>query len=1338
MQFYKSIKAPRPLFRNPTAKVRADILPFPIKSTGGRTASVPWLALCVFVTCLLGESYAATVTYTMGDTSYYTQFVGGSAGMFGRDGGTTELGMFANGASAPKEVVGWRNFKTAGNNSGSDRSLQVGDVFTITADATAAFGGIGFSLNDNGTQGSSYGNRTSGSRLFVQEVGTTASWEVNSASGSGGYTSLDYNVSSTRRNYTFKVYITSETTANVLLSVDGTDKRAYNLNLNGSAGANIDAFSIWLKDDWNGSSNQNIYWKGTSVEDLGQVEVGYYLASGATTDPGKIADGLAANSTSTTRANNVLVGGDSGSAVLLNQENTYTGATTVNANATARASHANAFGTTAGGVSVTSGGAIELSGGTAIGAETLTLNGTGISSAGALRNTSGNNSWAGAITLGSNARINSDQDTLTLDVASGNAVSGSDLNITFGGAGNVSVADAISLGTGTLTKDGNGILTLSAANSYSGTTTLSAGTLRGGNDGAFGAGSLILNGGTIASGSSDGRTFANNLTIGGNVIFGDATGTGALTFSSTATNALGGTRQLTTSVNTSIAGAIGGGGITKAGNAQLTLTSDNSSFSTLAINAGSVAINGNTTVTGLDGSSGSMSIASGKRLTVNGGSDSSFGLAIGGSGGLTKAGSAILTLSGNNTYTGGTIIQQGTIRISADSNLGGDPGSPTAGSITMSNTTGNLGALVATETFALDSDRGLQLVGSPSGGQSSYFVAVASGKTLTYNGAITGAGNLVQNQAGTLKLGGTSSSYNGGIYIDAGTVEFSSGSIGSSSESTFLGIGKDASSDAAAFTISGASLTTTRNIEVRSGGGTRKINYTHVSGTSTLAGNLTLSNSLAFDVASGGTLQFEGIVTPQASGNVRIALDGGGTLISTGNSTTTAANYQIRVGDGTLILGNGALTARTGVGGIGHAYDLGVDLDNNPVDATASILASNNVSVVSSIYVSTTGTAARILGLTGSGEAEFSGAVDLYNAGLTVTADNAAGNAIFSGVIGNWNDSTPANNTLTKTGAGTATLSGNNTFGGGSTLAAGTLKVSHINALGTGSLSQSNGSSLLEIAVAGTVTNDMSVYNIIYTAGSTLSGDLTLNNTTFDVTNGVTSTNTGVLSGLGGVTKIGAGTLILAGSVNNTYEGATIISNGGLVLSNSGGNAIHASSSITVDGASSQLVLGASNQIGDGIGLVLDGGTFIVGNSTAGYAEDLGTLTLSSNSTIDFGSNTTNRSLTFDASNLIGWSGILTITNWVQAGNGTNGAYGQLFFGNSSSGLTSGQLGQISFDINGSLYGAKILSSGEVVADITPIPEPRVYSGALALIVAVGWRERKRLIGLVRRKSPRA
>ncbi|MEI7724795.1 MAG: T9SS type A sorting domain-containing protein [Bacteroidota bacterium] len=267
-----------------------------------------------------------TVTYVMQDANFPTQFNDG--GDFFNQG-SSELGMWANTGS--KNTVAWRTFKIAGDNTGSNRALQVGDVFKITVYCTRARGQIGFSLNAGGIQGSNYDNRVNGSRLYCN-TDNYGSWYVNR---SGGNTVLGsgYNpIQNTFKDYTFTVRITSSTSADVYLTVDGIDYRAYNMTMNGNT--NIDAFSIYGSDIWDGDSNDNAYWKQTStVTNSQRVEVGYNLASGNFT-PGVISDGLDAGSTSTVSVNNVYVGGNTGSAIILNQANSYTGNTTVNTNAT--------------------------------------------------------------------------------------------------------------------------------------------------------------------------------------------------------------------------------------------------------------------------------------------------------------------------------------------------------------------------------------------------------------------------------------------------------------------------------------------------------------------------------------------------------------------------------------------------------------------------------------------------------------------------------------------------------------------------------------------------------------------------------------------------------------------------------------------------------------------------------------------------------------------------------------------------------------------------------------------------------------------------------------------
>lgn len=226
----------------------------------------------------------------------------------------------------------------------------------------------------------------------------------------------------------------------------------------------------------------------------------------------------------------------------------YTGTLAINAGAL-NAQHQNALGTTAGGTTVASGGALQLEGGVTTLAEALGLSGSGVSSDGALRNISGNNTYAGAITLNAASRINADAGTLTLDVASGNAVAGTAVGLSLGGAGGISVKDPIALTTGGITKDGAGTVSLWTANDLSGDTAVSAGALKllNGTGSASGAGTVrveltgsvtgtgrvyrlaIGNGGTLAPGASPATLTAGDTTWDTNGVYAweinDFTGT---------------------------------------------------------------------------------------------------------------------------------------------------------------------------------------------------------------------------------------------------------------------------------------------------------------------------------------------------------------------------------------------------------------------------------------------------------------------------------------------------------------------------------------------------------------------------------------------------------------------------------------------------------------------------------------------------------------------------------------------------------------------------------------------------------------------------------------------
>ncbi len=188
-----------------------------------------------------------------------------------------------------------------------------------------------------------------------------------------------------------------------------------------------------------------------------------------------------------TAGNNALtvrggINNDNNGRLVLSGNNTFTGNTTIGVggmtySVVLNLQHSNALGATGTGNGVVFTGfasTLELQGGISVGNEPLSMTGAGYMNYGALRNVSGNNSWAGPITLTAAARINSDSDTLTLN--SGTAISGA-FGLTVGGAGNTTISSAIGAGAGTLTKDGAGTLTLSGANTFTVATTVNGGTL---------------------------------------------------------------------------------------------------------------------------------------------------------------------------------------------------------------------------------------------------------------------------------------------------------------------------------------------------------------------------------------------------------------------------------------------------------------------------------------------------------------------------------------------------------------------------------------------------------------------------------------------------------------------------------------------------------------------------------------------------------------------------------------------------------------------------------------------------------------------------------------------
>lgn len=177
----------------------------------------------------------------------------------------------------------------------------------------------------------------------------------------------------------------------------------------------------------------------------------------------------------------------------LSGANTYEGATILNGGILVIA-NADALGNVATGTTQSGTSEVRLIGGVVTAEEPLSIAGGGITNLGALRSVSGDNTYAGPITMVVQSRINSDSGTLTLSAPT--SVTATNLTLVVGGAGNMIISGIVALGTGGVNKaDGASTLTLSGANTYTGATTVSAGTVKNGSAVAFtNKGALTVNG----------------------------------------------------------------------------------------------------------------------------------------------------------------------------------------------------------------------------------------------------------------------------------------------------------------------------------------------------------------------------------------------------------------------------------------------------------------------------------------------------------------------------------------------------------------------------------------------------------------------------------------------------------------------------------------------------------------------------------------------------------------------------------------------------------------------------------------------------------------------------
>jgi autotransporter-associated beta strand protein len=316
-------------------------------------------------------------------------------------------------------------------------------------------------------------------------------------------------------------------------------------------------------------------------------------------------------------------------------------------------------------------------------------------------------------------------------------------------------------------------------------------------------------------------------------------------------------------------------------------------------------------------------------------------------GSLTKTGNGTLVLSGANTYPNGTIINGGTVVVSADNNLGLTPGCYLIDNVVL-----NSGTLLASNTFTMDTRRGIRL--GPSGGSGSGTISVADTFALTFSGVISdnwnGSGSFTKAGNGTLILGGGLNDYVGNTTISAGTLQInnsraipngsSHGNVVNNGTLALNGVnvainGLSGGSSAIVDNITGTSITlslgnnnqggTFSGTIQNSGGGALTLSKTG-SSTITLTG---ANNHSGNTLVTQGTLALSGAATLGSSTN--IAVSSGATLSLTGlSSPLTLASGQVVSGSGIV---SGALNTGNGTLAPGNLGSAGT-LTNNSANLT--------------------------------------------------------------------------------------------------------------------------------------------------------------------------------------------------------------------------------------------------------------------------------------------------------------------------------------------------------------------------------------------------------------------
>ena len=543
-------------------------------------------------------------------------------------------------------------------------------------------------------------------------------------------------------------------------------------------------------------------------------------------------------------------------------------------------------------------------------------------------------------------------------------------------------------------------------------------------------------------------------------------------------------------------------------------------------------------------------------------------LPLQGGGSLTKLGTGTLVLNGASTYTGPTILAAGTLGLN------------------------NAAALSPSSQLDITGSAGLRWGGGITTDLSSQ-LKLEDGITATFDtgtNSVTlasalplgslGTAGLTKAGAGTLTLGGNT--YTGPTTVSAGTLLVEgdlSAATGAVTVSSYAALGSV-----------GSAISLGGNVTLAARANLVPAGYNSIGALN--VPNLTLNgDTLYFDISNDGT----SVDTVNIANNLTLS----GTSVIVLNfpygpaqaATYTLMNFAASSGPGTVILlgsyPNAVLTLNPTsltltVGGSGTSelkwtgaasglWDIGGAV--NWTDGVSSLTYADGDAVL----FDDTASANFIV----TGGAVSPGSVTFSNAVTTYTNSAAIGGA----------------GPVVKLGSGAVTLNGSNSFSGGLTLNAGTLRLGSTNALGTGFFTINGGT--LDVPVALTnVDNNAQAWNNDFTFAGTANLNLGTGAVTLGANSAVTvSANTLTVGGAigdgaaNGFTKLGAGTLSL--NANSTYTGPTLIGAGTVIITNapqalggtaggtsvSNGAALKLYGGITVSGEPLTLLVGNTGNV---------------------------------------------------------------------------------------------------------------------------------------------------------------